>query len=60
MIGMNRVKTWILIAGLGGLFVVIGSIVGGATGAAIALGIALVFNFSMYWFSAKIAGIGIC
>jgi heat shock protein HtpX len=55
LIGLNRVKTWILIAALGGLFVVIGGWLGGTSGAAIALGIALIFNFSMYWFSDKIA-----
>jgi heat shock protein HtpX len=55
MIGLNRVKTWILIAALGGLFVLIGGLLGGTGGAAIALTIALVFNFSMYWFSDKIA-----
>lgn len=53
--GINRMKTWILIAALGGLFVLIGQWLGGTGGAAIALGIALVFNFSMYWFSDKIA-----
>ena len=55
MIGLNRVKTWILIAALGGLFIVIGNVLGGSQGAIIALAIALVFNFSMYWFSDKIA-----
>jgi heat shock protein HtpX len=55
VIGLNRVKTWILIAALGGLFVLVGSLLGGTQGAAIALVIALVFNFSMYWFSDKIA-----
>ncbi|MEX2202638.1 MAG: zinc metalloprotease HtpX [Actinomycetota bacterium] len=53
--GLNRVKTWILIAALGGLFVVIGGAIGGQSGMVLALGIALVFNFSMYWFSDKIA-----
>jgi heat shock protein HtpX len=52
--GINRLKTWILIAALGGLFVLIGSI-WGTNGMVIALIIALVFNFSMYWFSDKIA-----
>jgi heat shock protein HtpX len=52
---VNRVKTWVLIAALGGLFVVIGQLIGGSGGAMIALVIALVFNFSMYWFSDKIA-----
>ena len=55
MIGLNRVKTWILIAALGGLFVLIGGAIGGQSGLVIALAIALVFNFSMYWFSDKIA-----
>jgi heat shock protein HtpX len=53
--GINRLKTWILIAALGGLFVLIGGWIGGTGGAAWALGIALIFNFSMYWFSDKIA-----
>ena len=53
--GINRMKTWILIAALGGLFVLIGNAISGTTGATIALGIALIFNFSMYWFSDKIA-----
>ena len=55
MIGVNRIKTWALIAALGGLFVLIGQWLGGTSGAITALGIALVFNFSMYWFSDKIA-----
>ncbi|MGZ5352925.1 MAG: zinc metalloprotease HtpX [Actinomycetota bacterium] len=55
MIGLNRIKTWILIAALGGLFVLIGGAIGGQQGMVLALGIALVFNFSMYWFSDKIA-----
>ena len=55
MIGLNRVKTWILIAALGGLFVLIGAAIGGRQGMVVALGIALVFNFSMYWFSDRIA-----
>ena len=55
MIGLNRAKTWILIAALGGVFILIGAFFGGTNGAIIALGIALVFNFSMYWFSDKIA-----
>lgn len=55
MIGLNRAKTWILIAALGGLFVLIGGAIGGQGGMALALAIALIFNFSMYWFSAKIA-----
>lgn len=52
--GINRLKTWVLIAALGGLFVLIGSF-WGTNGAIIALILAVVFNFSMYWFSDKIA-----
>ena len=52
--GINRLKTWILIAALGGLFVLIGSF-WGTNGMVIALIIALVFNFAMYWYSDKIA-----
>jgi heat shock protein HtpX len=53
--GINRAKTWILIAALGGLFVLVGGLLGKGPGAVIALAFALVFNFSMYWFSDKIA-----
>ena len=52
--GINRLKTWILIAALGGLFVVIGSI-WGVQGAVLGLVIALVFNVAMYWWSGSIA-----
>jgi heat shock protein HtpX len=52
--GINRLKTWVLIAALGGLFVLVGSF-WGRSGMTIALVIALVFNFSMYWFSDRIA-----
>ena len=52
--GINRLKTWVLIAALGGLFVLIGSF-WGTNGAIIALILAVVFNFSMYWFSDRIA-----
>jgi heat shock protein HtpX len=53
--GINRLKTWVLIAAMGGLFVVVGQLLGGTNGATIALILAVVFNFSMYWFSDKIA-----
>src|SRR5438105_4098886 len=52
---MNRVKTWVLIAALGGLFVLVGYWVGGSSGMVIALLLALAFNFSMYWFSDRIS-----
>jgi heat shock protein HtpX len=55
MIGINRVKTWILISALAALFVAVGALVGGGQGATIALGLAFVFNFIMYWSSDRIA-----
>src|SRR5918911_3063382 len=55
MTGINRVKTWILIAALGGLFVGLGAVFGGRSGALTMLVVAFLFNFAMYWFSDKIA-----
>jgi heat shock protein HtpX len=55
MIGINRVKTWILISALAALFVAVGALVGGGQGATIALVLAFVFNFIMYWSSDRIA-----
>ena len=55
MLGINRVKTWLLIGGLAGLFVAAGAVIGGGRGATIALVIAFLFNGIMYWSSDKIA-----
>jgi heat shock protein HtpX len=55
MIGINRVKSWLLIAAMAALFVAIGGLVGGRQGVTIGLVLALVFNFAMYWFSDSIA-----
>jgi heat shock protein HtpX len=55
MIGINRVKTWILISSLAALFVAVGALIGGGQGATLALVLAFVFNFIMYWTSDKIA-----
>jgi heat shock protein HtpX len=53
---VNRVKTWVLIAALGGLFVLVGELVfKGTQGLVIGLLFGLGFNFAMYWFSDKIA-----
>jgi heat shock protein HtpX len=50
------VKTWVLIAALGALFVLVGELIwGGSKGLWIGLMIGLGFNLAMYWFSAKIA-----
>jgi len=55
MTGINRVKTWVLIAALGGLFVGLGAVFGGRNGALIMLFVAFAFNLAMYWFSDRIA-----
>ncbi len=52
---MNNVKTAGLLGLLGGLFIAVGALLGGQSGAVIALGFAVLFNFAMYFFSAKIA-----
>lgn len=53
---VNRVKTWVLIAALGGLFVLIGGAIFRSTGGLlIGLLFGLGFNFAMYWYSDKIA-----
>jgi len=51
----NSLKTVALLALLGGVFVAIGWLIGGQQMALIALGIAVVMNFGMYWFSDKLA-----
>lgn len=47
-------KTTLLLAILTGLFLAVGSYFGGQQGALIALGMAFVMNFGMYWFSDKL------
>ncbi|MCC7448383.1 MAG: zinc metalloprotease HtpX [Anaerolineae bacterium] len=51
----NTVKTTLLLAGLTGLFVVIGGALGGQTGMIVAFGLAIVMNMGAWWFSDKIA-----
>jgi heat shock protein HtpX len=51
----NNFKTLVLMAGLGALFVFVGGLLGGQSGATTALVIAVVMNFGMYFFSEKIA-----
>lgn len=55
MLGINRVKSWLLIAGLAALFVAVGAAIGGRQGATIALVLSLGFNFAMYWWSDRMA-----
>jgi heat shock protein HtpX len=51
----NTFKTFVLLAGLGGLLVIIGQLLGGYTGALIGLAIGLVFVGFSYWKSDTIA-----
>ena len=51
----SRTRTWILLAGLSALFVAVGGLVGGTGGIVVFLGIAILFNFAMFWFSDRIA-----
>lgn len=51
----NNLKTVGLLAALGAVIVLVGQTMGGSTGAIIALGIAAVLNFGMYFFSDKLA-----
>ena len=50
----SQIKTFMLLALLSGLMLLIGKAMGGSTGLAIALAIALVMNVGSYWFSDKI------
>jgi heat shock protein HtpX len=51
----NNLKTAGLLGLLGGLFIAIGALLGGQSGAAWALGFAVLFNAAMYFFSDRIA-----
>ena len=51
---MNNVKTFVLMAGLLGLFVLVGQLLGGPSGLVAALVIGSVFNFVMYFFSDRL------
>ena len=51
---MNNVKTFVLMAGLLGLFVLVGQLIGGSSGLVAALVIGSIFNFIMYFFSDRL------
>jgi len=59
--GINRMKTWVLIAAMGGAFVLLGGWLGGITkigssaGLMLGLAFAVLFNVGAYWFSGSIA-----
>jgi len=51
---MNNLKTFVLMAGLLGLFVLAGQLIGGSSGLLAALVIGSLFNFVMYFFSDRL------
>ena len=51
---MNNVKTFVLLAGLLGLFLMAGQLIGGSSGLVTALIIGSLFNFVMYFFSDRL------
>jgi heat shock protein HtpX len=53
MTTMNNLKTFVLLAGLMGLFLVIGQLLGGTSGLMLALVLGGAFNFIMYFYSDK-------
>ena len=52
---LTQARTWIIISALSALFVGLGYIFGGSAGLLLFAGIAIVFNFVMFWFSDKLA-----
>ena len=51
----NTFKTFILVAAITGLLLGVGFLVGGTAGLILFAGLAVVFNFAMYWFSGTMA-----
>ena len=51
----NGVKTVLLLAGIGALFMVVGEVLGGSTGLTFGLILGIVFVGGSYWFSDKLA-----
>lgn len=51
----NTLKTWALLAALGGLLVLVGRLLGGTTGMVVAFGFALAMNVFVYWKSDSLA-----
>jgi heat shock protein HtpX len=55
LFSFNSIKTWTLLAALGGLLVLVGGAVGGQTGMLLAFGIAVLMNGAVYWKSDSLA-----
>jgi heat shock protein HtpX len=51
----NQLKTWALLAALGGLLIAVGGLIGGQGGMVVALVFAVVLNVGVYWFSDRLA-----
>ncbi|MBC8162928.1 MAG: zinc metalloprotease HtpX [Roseiflexaceae bacterium] len=51
----NNLKTGVLLAAITGLFIVIGSAIGGTGGMLIAFGLAVALNMGAWWFSSSLA-----
>ena len=51
----NTLKTWTLLAALGGLLVAVGGLLGGTSGMVLALVFAIAMNGFVYWTSDKLA-----
>jgi heat shock protein HtpX len=52
---LTQARTWIIISGLTALFVGLGYMFGGSGGLILFAGLAIVFNFVMFWFSDRLA-----